>query len=144
MLYLEDGRRELWPQVTRALTSMGHLDMVLCLYEGSGPNDFFAPFLAPEKEDFLEPVPPADENAVPKCSRRVAVDDEFLSWLEQHTLDFEDWGHALALYRPRKYELIAAVIPHKGIILVADEFGSDLAAAGFLLSDETPDWWGDV
>jgi hypothetical protein len=141
MLYLEDDRRELWPSVAHALASLELLDMVLCLYPGHGQESFSAPFFAPERDEYFERATSYEDGATPPCSRRVPVDDELLSWLEPRTCDFEDWGESLALYRPRSYALVAAIIPHKGVILVADEFGSALAASGFLLSDEPPDWW---
>lgn len=141
MLYLEDDRRELWPSVARALASLEPLDMVLCLYPGHGPESFSAPFLAPVRDEYLERTTSYEDGAAPPCSRRVVVDDELLVWLEPRTGDFEDWGDSLALYRPGNYSLVAAVIPHEGMILVADEFGSALAASGFRLSDEPPDWW---
>lgn len=141
MLYIEDDTRELWPSVARALASLETLDMVLCLCEGSGPEHFVAPFLAADTYEYFEPVASYAEGAVPKCSRRVSVDEELLAWLEPRTGEFEEWGDYLALYRPRSYDLVAAVIPHEGIILVADEFGSDVAASGIRLSDEPPDWW---
>lgn len=141
MLYLEDDRRELWPSVARVLSSLVSLDMVLCLYPGSGPEHFPAPFLACERDEYLERATSCDDGSTPPCSRRIAVDEELLSWLDSHTDDFEDWGDSLAVYRPRSYVLVAAVIPHKGMILVAEEFGSALAATGFLLGNEPPDWW---
>ncbi|MDP2401989.1 MAG: hypothetical protein Q8M66_08425 [Actinomycetota bacterium] len=141
MLYLEDEKRQLWPSVARALASLETLDMVLCLYPSHEQEIFPAPFLVPERVEYFERATLDDDGVTPPYSRRIRVDDEFLSWLELHTDDFEEWGDSLATYRPRSYALVAAVIPRAGMILVADEFGSALAASGFLLSDEPPDWW---
>lgn len=141
LLFLEDDRRELWPSVVRILASLTTLEMVLCLYPGSGREHFPAPFLAPDRDEYLERATTPEDGATPPCSRRVAADDRLLSWLESRTDEFEDWGESLAVYRPRTYALVAAAIPHRGMILVAEEFGSALAACGFLLGDEPPDWW---
>ncbi len=141
MLYLEDDRRDLWPAVARTLASLEPLDMVLYLYEGEGPEAFTPPFQAAEQDEYLEPVTGYADGARPLCSRRVPIDEELLTWLEPRTGDFEDWGDALAAYRPGKLDLVAAVIPHEGMILVADEFGSAMAAAGLRLSSDAPDWW---
>jgi hypothetical protein len=143
MHYLEDDRRELWPSVARALASLESLDMVLCLYPGEGRECFSAPFLAPEGDEYFEQATVCTDGVAPLCSRRVAVDDDFLSWLESQNGEFEEWGESLAVYRPRSYALVAALIAHEGIIVVADEFDSALAASGFRLSDEPPDWWED-
>lgn len=141
MLYVEDDSRGLWPSLVRALSSLESLDMVLCLYPDHEQESFSAPFLAPDRDEYLERATSYEDGAAPPCSRRVSVDEGLLSWLEPRTCDFEEWGDSLAVYRPGSYALVAAVIPHEGMILVADEFGSALAASGFRLSDEPPDWW---
>jgi hypothetical protein len=115
--------------------------MVLCLYEGDGPESFISPFQAPGIDEYLEPVTGYGDGVHPVCSARVAIDERLLSWLEPRTNDFEDWGDSLSIYRPGKNELVAAVIPHEGMILVADEFGSALSASGFRPSADPPDWW---
>jgi len=81
-----------------------------------------------------------DEETSPQ-SARVAVDEALLSVLEEHVDDLEDWGDAFILCRPRRWEFVAASVPHKGLILVDEEFGSSIAAAGYRLSDDQPDWW---
>jgi hypothetical protein len=141
MLYIEDDKRDLWPSVAAALASLEPLDMVLHLCAGDGPESFPSPFEAPDLDEYLEPVPPNDGVMQAGYSRRVPIDDELLSWLQPRTTEFEEWGDALAIYRPRRWELVAAVIPHEGLILVADEFGSALAASGFRPSADPPDWW---
>jgi hypothetical protein len=141
MLYIEDDRRDLWPAVAAALASLEPLDMVLCLHVGEGPESFTSPFVAPDVNDYLEPVTEHGDGRRPLCSRRVSIDEELVSWLEPRTDDFEDWGDSLAIYRPGKWDLVAAVIPHEGLILVADEFGSALAASGFFPGADPPDWW---
>lgn len=141
MLYIEDDSRDLWPAVAAALVSLEPLDMVLCLYEGDGPDSFTPPFQAPNVNEYLEPIPGFEDGAEPLCSRRMTIDEDLLSWLQPRTDEFEDWGKSLSIYRPGKGELVAAAISHEGIILIADEFGSALAASGFLPSDDPPDWW---
>lgn len=140
MLYVEDDTRGLWPSVARALASLESLDMVLCIDPSDACEQYPAPFRAPEGDEYLEPVP-SYEGVTRVSSQRVAVNEELLSWLESRVGDFEDWGDSLAVYRPGNYALVAAVIPSEGMILVTDEFGSALAASGFRLSDEPPDWW---
>lgn len=141
MLYLEDDRRELWPTVARALASLELLDMVLWLESHADPTAFPAPFTAPEREEYLESVTDSDGHAPTLHSARVHVDEDLLAMLDEHSADLEDWGEALSLYRPRAYELVAAWIPHEGVIVVADEFESALAASGLLVSPDLPDWW---
>lgn len=141
MLYIEDDRRDLWPTVARILSSLMPLDMVLCLYVGDGAESFSSPFQSPEVDEYLETVTRSENDEQPPCSTRVPVDESFLTWLEPRTDELEEWGHSLSLYRPGKYELVAAAIPHEGMILVADEFGSPLAASGLRLSEDPPEWW---
>jgi hypothetical protein len=141
MLYIEDDERTLWPSVAAALASLEPLDMVLCLSEGDGPESFRSPFEAPDTEEYLESVTDYGDGTHPACSSRVAIDDALISWLESRTSEFEEWGDSLSIYRPDKNPLVAAVIPHEGMILVADEYGSALAASGFRLSSDPPDWW---
>ncbi len=140
MFYIEDDSRTLWPSVARVLASLEPLDMVLWLYQGEVGDSFEPPFDAQEIEDHLEPVAGYSEGASALHSRRVPVGEKLLTWLEPRTLDFEDWGEALSLYRPGKPDLVAAVLPHEAVILLADEYASPLEAAGFRLSDDPPDW----
>jgi len=141
MLYIEDDNGDLWPAVAAALALVAPLDMVLCLYEGNGPESFTAPFRAPDIDERLEPITDYEDGVHPLCSARVPVDDGLVSWLRSRTNDFEDWGDSLSVYRPGKRELVAAVIPHEGMILVADEFAASLEAGGFSSSIDPPDWW---
>lgn len=141
MLYIEDDRRDLWPSVLRVLASLEPLDLVLCLYAGEGPESFTSPFRSPEMNEYLETIARFEDGARPLFSQRIQVDEALLSWLEARTDEFEDWGAYLAVYPPGKYELVAAAIHHEGTIVVADEFGSPLAAAGFRPSGDPPDWW---
>jgi hypothetical protein len=141
MLYIEDDKRDIWPSVAAALVSLEPLDMVLCLYEGDGPDSFTPPFQAPNLDEYLEQVPQFQDGEYPPCSHRIPIDEGLLSWLQARTDEFEEWGNSLSIYRPGKYELVAAAIPHEGMILIADEFGSALAASGFLPSADPPDWW---
>lgn len=140
MHYLEDPQRKMWPNVSRLIAALEAVDMVLWLYPGHGADDFVEPFLPAEKYEWLEPAIPREDDE-PVYSRRVGVDETLLAMLEDSADDIEDWGEYLALYRPRDNNLVAAYIPHEGVILVADRLASALAADGLFLSDEPPGWW---
>lgn len=139
MLYIDDDARALWPGVARTLASLLPLDMVLCLYPGQDPEELPEGFnLAPIPEALERVAEYTQGEAAPSCGR-VALDEALLGWLEPRTDEFEDWCDSLALYRPGRTELVAALIPHQGVILIADEFGSAIAAAGFRASEDTPE-----
>lgn len=139
MLYIDDEARALWPSVVRALASLAPFDMVLCLYPGQDAATLPDRFVLAARPELLERVTDYAEGEAPPSSQRVLVNEDLLAWLEPQTDEFEDWCDSLALYRPARTELAAAVIPHEGIILVQDEFGSALAAAGFWLSADPPE-----
>ena len=139
MLYLDDDRRSRWPAVARTLASLFQLDMVLCLYPDS--EHLSDPFVACEDDEPLERITTYLDGDIPPRSARVAVDEALMTYLESHVDEFEEWGDSLILYRPGATALVAAAIPHEGIILVADEFGAPLDAAGFRVSSEPPEGW---
>lgn len=114
--------------------------MVLCLYPGSDSDDMPEPFEPPVFDERLERVTSYPDGMAPSCSARVPVDEALLEWLEPVIDEIEDWGDSLVVYRPRRTEVVAAVIPHEAVILVSDEHGSALAAAGYRVSADPPDW----
>lgn len=139
MLYLDDDRRSLWPSVARILASLFPLDMVLCLYPGS--EHLSGPFAACDDDEPLERITTYPDGDIPPRSTRVAVDERLLAYLESHVDELEEWGDSLILYRPGVTTLVSAAIPHEGVILVSDEFGAPLEAAGFRVGSEPPEGW---
>jgi len=140
LLYLEDESAALWPEIVRTLVALEPLDMVLCAYVGDSIDVAVGPFEPLVGPPTIDVVTTSDGEPVDQ-SQRVKVDESLLSILEAHLDELEDWGDSLLLGRPGHREWIAAWIPHEGMILVRPEFGSALAAAGYRLSDEAPDWW---
>lgn len=139
MLYLEDDRRDLWPVVVRALSSLVPLDVVVYLYPDQDEAHFEPPFEASDDDEFLERVTTYPDGVETLRSGRVSVDEEMLAHLEQHADELEEWGDSLVLYRTATMSMVAATIPHEGMILVADEFGSPLEATGLFLGTEQPE-----
>jgi len=139
MLYLDDDKRSLWPSVARILASLFTLDMVLFLYPGSGHMS--GPFTACDDDEFLERITTYPDGDLPPRSARVAVDEQLLTYLESHVDELDEWGDSLILYHPGATTLVAAAVPHEGVILVSDEFGAPLEAAGFRVGSEPPDGW---
>ncbi len=141
MLYIEDDKRTLWPSVARSLASLLPLDMVLCLYPGQDEDDFADPFAPNPIGEWFERITTYEDGDEPPSSARVRIDEQLLTFLEEHSADLEEWGDSLLIFRPEARDIIAGFIPHEGVIVVADAYGSSLAADGFMVSDEPPEWW---
>lgn len=141
MLYLEDESRDEWPNIARILAEMETLEMVLCAYPGESFQTPVGPFQPLGDAHPVQPVSDDRDAETSLQSARVPVDASLLATLEEHVHDLEEWGEAFILCRPRRWEFVAASIPHKGMILIHEEFGSSIAAAGYRLSDDEPDWW---
>lgn len=140
MLYLEDDARSLWPEVVSVLAALMPLEMVLCAYVGDTFDSAVGPFEPLEGPATIEGVTESDGEPVDQ-SQRVTVDASLIALLEANLAELEDWGDSFVLGRPGERAWVAASIPHRGMILVQPEFGSALAAAGYLLSADAPDGW---
>ncbi|MDZ4169021.1 MAG: hypothetical protein U1E26_05145 [Coriobacteriia bacterium] len=141
MLYIEDVHGHDWAYIVRVLAAIEPLDMVAILHQGDGPEVLVSPFgplLVPE---FFVRPPRCCEDAHGTTSRRLSVDEDLLEWLELHDDGLEDMAAAFALYPPRTYEFFGAFFPQERVVVVQDEHGSALAAAGIRLGDEQPHWW---
>ncbi|MDY0339935.1 MAG: hypothetical protein RBS17_01815 [Coriobacteriia bacterium] len=139
MLYIEDSDDDLWLDLVELLSERQIHDMVLCLYPGSGSDDFPEPFSVSCSPDSLEQVIVCSDGNEPPCSGRVRVSGELLDLLRSYTGEFEDWGDSLLLYQPRERQWVAAFIPHQRIALVKDVRLQDfLDAAGIKAGTESP------